>query len=425
MKVSDSLEPAGDKSPDIRDDSQQVPWPLIFMLVGATTINYLDRQTASVLAPTLRDEFGMSNADYSFVVNAFTAGYLIFYSVGGRIADVIGARRALALFTVWWSLAGAAQAFTVGKWSLAAVRFILATGQGGAWPAAMKAAAERVPGSLRSLSVGITNSGSSIGAMLAPPLIGALAVRWGWRTACVAVGAIGFLWLPPWFRLTRKGSRGDAGSGREEPAKREEIVPWSRVVVYRQAWAVFLGRAIGDPFWVFYIFWLPEYLARDRGLDLESIAAVAWIPFFVAGIANMAGGAVTSWLVGRGWSVHRARRTMMWLSAPASTVGVVAAYTDSLAVAITAISVATFFFMFWSVNTVNLPSDWFPPKYVGTVFGFRDRAGFRVDADYLPGRAGARRDGELRAGLCRRGALGATGAVDNHSGGRSDTAAGD
>ncbi len=365
MNVSDSHEPAGGgRSPDIRDDAPQVPWLLISILLAATTINYLDRLTASVLAPTLRDEFGLSNADYSFIVNAFTAGYLIFYSVGGRIADVIGARRALALFMVWWSIAGAAQVFTVGKWSLAAVRFVLAMGQGGAWPAAMKAAAERVPGPLRSLAVGITNSGSSIGAMLAPPLIGALAVWWGWQVACVAVGAIGFLWLPVWFRVTAAESRVPGAS------RREETVPWGRVVVYRQAWAVFLGRAIGDPFWVFYIFWLPEYLARDRGLDLESIAAVAWIPFMVAGVANMAGGGVTSWLVGRGWSVHCARRTMMWLSAPASMVGVVAAYTDSLAVAITAISLATFFFMFWSVNTVNLPSDWFPPKYVGTVFGF-------------------------------------------------------
>ena len=364
MTVSDPHERPAGGSPHSGDGSGKVPWRLIFILLGATTINYLDRLTASVLAPTLRDEFGMSNADYSFVVNAFTAAYLIFYSVGGRIADVIGARRALALFMVWWSVAGAAQALTVGMRSLAVVRFVLAAGQGGTWPAAMKAAAKHVPGSQRSLSVGITNSGSSIGAMLAPPLIGTMALLWGWKAACVATGAIGFLWLPFWFRLTRQPTQGQGA------AVREETVPWRRVVVYRQAWAVFLGRAIGDPFWVFYIFWLPEYLARDRGLDLESIAAVGWIPFLVAGLANFAGGGVTSWLVGRGWSVHRARRTMMWIAAPASMVGVAAAYTDSLAVAMTAISAAAFFFMFWSVNTVNLPSDWFPPKYVGTVFGF-------------------------------------------------------
>ena len=197
-------------------------------------------------------------------------------------------------------------------------------------------------------------------------------------------------------------------------------------MVYRQAWAVFLGRAIGDPFWVFYIFWLPEYLARDRGLDLESIAAVGWIPFLVAGLANFAGGGVTSWLVARGWSVQRARRTMMWVSAPASMVGVAAAYTDSLAVAMTAISVAAFFFMLWSVNTVNLPSDWFPPRYVGTVFGFSGTGqglGSMLII-YLVGQV-LDRDGQLRFGFRRRGVVGTAGAVGNDAGGRADTAAGD
>ena len=306
----------------------------------------------------------MSNADYSFVVNAFTAAYLVFYSVGGRISDVIGSRRALALFMVWWSLAGAAQALTVGTRSLAVTRFLMAAGQGGTWPAVMKAAAERSPGPLRSLAVGIANSGSSVGAMLAPPLIGAMAVWWGWQAACIATGAIGFLWLPFWFAMTRRPASGPLAF------KKEDDAPWRRVVVYRQAWAVFLGRAIGDPFWVFYIFWLPEYLSRERGLDLQSIAAVGWIPFLVAGLANLAGGGLTSWLVSRGWSIHRARRLTMWLAAPASMVGIAAVYADSLAAAMAAISLSVFFFMVWSVNTVNLPSDWFPPRYVGTVFGF-------------------------------------------------------
>ena len=187
---------------DISDKgTQRIPWSLILVLLGATTINYLDRLTASILAPTLRDEFGMSNADYSLVVNSFTAAYLIFYSVGGRIADLIGTRKALVLFMTWWSFAGSLQALTTATKSLSLVRFLLAVGQGGAWPAAIKAAAERVPGPLRSLSVGVTNSGSSIGAMLAPPLIGIMAILWGWRTACVITGALGLLWLPFWLKI--------------------------------------------------------------------------------------------------------------------------------------------------------------------------------------------------------------------------------
>lgn len=349
---------------DISDKgTQRIPWSLILVLLGATTINYLDRLTASILAPTLRDEFGMSNADYSLVVNSFTAAYLIFYSVGGRIADLIGTRKALVLFMTWWSFAGSLQALTTGTKSLSLVRFLLAVGQGGAWPAAIKAAAERVPGPLRSLSVGVTNSGSSIGAMLAPPLIGIMAILWGWRTACVITGALGLLWLPFWLKITKY----PATKSNPEPG---EKVSWVRVVHFRQAWAVFLGRAIGDPFWTFYIFWLPEYLSRERSLNLETIAAVGWIPFLISGVANFVGGGITSWLIRRGWSVHRARQTIMWLAAPASMVGIIATYTDSLAVSLAAISFAAFFFMIWSVNVINLPSDWFPPRYVGTVFGF-------------------------------------------------------
>ncbi len=343
--------------------TKRIPWSLILVLLGATTINYLDRLTASVLAPTLRDEFEMSNADYASVVNSFTAAYLIFYSVGGRIADRIGTKKALALFMAWWSLAGSLQAFTIGTKSLSLVRFLLAVGQGGAWPAAMKATAERVPGPLRSLSVGVTNSGSSIGAMLAPPLIGGMAVLWGWRATCVITGALGLLWLPFWLKITKRPVL-KLNSGLEKK------VSWARVVHFRQAWAVFFGRAIGDPFWTFYIFWLPEYLSRERGLNLETVAVVGWIPFFISGVANFVGGGIASWLIRRGWSVHRARQTIMWLSAPASMVGIVATYADSLAVCLTAISLSVFFFMIWSVNVVNLPSDWFPPRYVGTVFGF-------------------------------------------------------
>ena len=143
---SSSGTPEGPAAPKAR----KVPWAIIFVLLGSTIINYLDRLTVSVLAPTLRDEFGMSNTEYAWTVNAFTFSYMIFYSVGGRISDILGARRALTLFVVWWSTASVAQAFVVGPRSLAAVRFVLAMGEGGNWPTVIKSAAERVPGARRS-----------------------------------------------------------------------------------------------------------------------------------------------------------------------------------------------------------------------------------------------------------------------------------
>ena len=133
----------------------KLPWVILLILLGSTTINYIDRITLSVLAPTLRDEFGMSNTQYAWVLNAFQFSYLIMYSVGGRLADLLGVRRALSLFVVWWSVASVLHAFSVGAKSLAAFRFVLAMGEGGNWPTVMKAAAERVPGAMRSFAVGV------------------------------------------------------------------------------------------------------------------------------------------------------------------------------------------------------------------------------------------------------------------------------
>ena len=341
----------------------KLPWVILLILLGSTTINYIDRITLSVLAPTLRDEFGMSNTQYAWVLNAFQFSYLIMYSVGGRLADLLGVRRALSLFVVWWSVASVLHAFSVGAKSLAAFRFVLAMGEGGNWPTVMKAAAERVPGAMRSFAVGVVNSGSSLGSMLAPPLVGWLAVTWGWRPAFIVTGLIGFLWLPFWISATRQNRQ----SGRPIAEKR---VPWVKVVRFRQAWAVFLGRMMADGVWGFYIFWLPEYLNRERGLNLAEIGAVAWIPFLVGDLGNLSGGGVTSWLISRGWTVNRARKTVLFVAAAASTVGIAAAYTSSLIVAMATISLAAFFFMIWSVNLLNLPADFFPPSYVGTVFGF-------------------------------------------------------
>ncbi len=364
MSVNSAHTAAPEVSAPSTKGGGKFPWVIVLILLGSTSINYLDRLTISVLAPTLRDEFDMSNTQYAWVINAFQFSYLIFYSVGGRLADLLGVRRALSLFVVWWSVASMLHTFVVGVKSLAASRFLLAMGEGGNWPTVIKAVAERVPGSMRSFGIGVVNSGSSLGAMLAPPLVAWLAVTWGWRLAFFLTSLLGFLWLPFWLFHTRRDPR------RKQNEQTEKPIAWRKVVYFRQAWAVFLGRLIGDGFWGFLVFWLPEYLNRERGLNLATIGAVAWIPFLVADLGNLSGGGVTSWLIGRGWTVNRARKTVMFIASAGTVVGIVAAYTSSLAVAIAAISLAGFFFVCWAVNLLNLPADYFPPSYVGTVLGF-------------------------------------------------------
>jgi ACS family hexuronate transporter-like MFS transporter len=343
---------------------QQMPWLFVIIVLGSTTINFVDRQTLSVLAPVLRDEFHLSNMDYAWIINSFQVAYLLMNAVGGRLSDVLGVRRGMTLYVIWWSLFSALQAFIVGAKSLAVCRFSLALGEGGNWATAIKALAERVPAPMRSVAVGIVNSGSTLGTALAPPLVGWLAITWGWRSAFFLASLTGFFWLPVWLAATRDERI------RKTQNRAEKSPPWSRIFCYRQVWAIFLGRLIGDPVFFFYAFWLPEYLHRKRNLSLASISAVAWIPFVAAAVGNVLGGAISDALVRSGWTANRARKTVMAISALGATVGIVAVYNVGLGAAITAISLATTFYFCWAVNLHTLPADFFPPSYVGTVFGF-------------------------------------------------------
>ena len=343
---------------------QKTPWLFVMIVLGSTTINFIDRQTLSVLAPVLRDEFRLSNIDYAAIINCFQIAYLVMNSVGGRLSDVLGVRRGMTLFIVWWSFFSTLQAFIVGAKSLAMCRFSLALGEGGNWATAVKAVAERVPVRMRSVAVGIVNSGSSLGTALAPPLVGWLAITWGWRAAFFLASLIGFFWVPVWLAATR----GQRYQKTQKPT--EKSPPWSSIFRYRQVWAIFLGRLIGDPVFFFYAFWLPEYLHRNRGLSLAAISAVAWIPFVAAAIGNVAGGAISDSLIRGGWTANQARKTVMAISALGASVGIAAVCHTSLLTAITAISLATSFYFCWAVNLHTLPVDFFPPSYVGTVFGF-------------------------------------------------------
>ncbi len=349
----------------------RTPWALLAILLAATTTSYIDRIAISVLAPTLRDEFGMTNSEYALVVNCFMVTYMLMYSIGGRLADLLGFRKALSLYIIWWSITGAVHGAATGFRSLALCRFLLAVGQGGVWPAGMKTVAHEVLGPLRSLGVGIVNFGSSLGSALAVPIVGWLAVTWGWRTAFLVTGLMGFGLLPFWLTLTRKSQTHTAAAA----TQRVQQVSWIRVIRYRQAWAGFLGRFVSAGAWGFYAFWIPEYLARERGLDLAGIGLVAWMPFVASGLGDLSGSGVTAWLIARGWSVNRARKTVLFAAGVAATAGVGAAYAPNISLAMLSICIGALGFKIASVNFLNLPTDFFPAKYVGTAFGFSGTGG--------------------------------------------------
>lgn len=343
---------------------------LIALLLGATTINYIDRQVLSVLAPTLRDEFQLSNSDYALILNAFMVSYAVSFPLMGMMLDRLGVGRGLTLAVSWWSAAGMLTALARGPFSMGFFRSLLAIGEAGAWPGFAKAVAIWAPSQWRTLAIGVCNSGSSLGAMIAPPLVVFITQFCGWQGAFVVTGALGLIWVAV-FQLFRRRHPEMAIDDQPRPVSGASgsRVGWRELIRYRQTWAIFVCRFLADPIWYFYVFWIPEFLARERGLDLAAIGAVAWIPFLVSDISNFTTGYLALRLERAGWSVNRTRKALMLLGAAGSPIGIAAVHTDSLFWTMTFISIAIFFWMSWSVTVQTLAADCFPSHAVASVYG--------------------------------------------------------
>lgn len=356
-------------------------WWIVGMICLVTIINYIDRQTLSVLAPTIREQFGMSNVSYSRVVTIFLLGYTISQALSGKVLDRIGVRRGFMLFVGIWTVASMLHATARNVVQLAVFRFILGIGEAGNWPGAAKAVAEWFPVRERAFGMAIFNGGATIGAVVAPPIIVWVALTFGWRYAFFIGAGLSMILMVLWFFFYQSPAEHPLLSARElahihsdQPAadSAEAISrrPWRSLFRYRQVWAVVAARFFTDPIWWFLIAWLPNYLKSERGFSLALIGLLAWVPFLFADIGNLGGGAVSSLLIRGGWPVDRARKVVLATSAllvPLGVAGVVTARSD--AVAIASISLIAFAFQSWIVNLLTIPSDCFPKQDVGSVFG--------------------------------------------------------
>jgi len=351
-------------------------WWVAGLLFLATIINYMDRQTLSVLAPTLRDQFHMSNTDYSRIVFAFLLAYTFGQSGSGKIMDWLGTRRGFSLAMAWWSVAAMLHATANSILHFGLFRFLLGLGEAGNWPGGVKAVAEWFPVRERAFAIGLFNSGSCLGAVVAPPLVAWIALEWSWRAAFLFTGSLGFLWLALWLAVYRLPGEHPwitrqerehivSNSGALEQAE----VPWVRLFGYRQVWGLVLARMLSDPVWWFYVFWLPEYLRRERNFSLAMIGYFAWIPFLTADAGNFVGGGMSSYLIKRGWPVLRARKTVMFASAALMLAGLPAVLTGSPTLAVALISLATLAYSSWAANILTLPADLFPHNVVASVSG--------------------------------------------------------
>jgi ACS family hexuronate transporter-like MFS transporter len=335
---------------------------MISLAFWATLINYLDRQTLSVAAPVLREQFHKTDVTYSRIVFGFLLAYTIMNGVSGPLIDRLGTRLGYALTIAWWSAASMLHAFARGALSLGIFRFLLGAGEAGNWPAAIKIVAEWFPENERALASGIFNSGSAAGAILAPPVVAWILMRFGWQYAFAFTGVLGFVWLLFWWPLYKAPVKGD----RPEPLPAPRAWDLFRT---RFVWSFTVAKIFLDPVWYFYIFWFPQYLKAARHFDMAAIGAYAWIPFLVAGSGNILGGLVSGFLVRRGMPAPIARKTSVTLFALLMLAAVPAVLATSAAASIAFVSIAMTGYTGSLASMLALPADVFPKEAVASVYG--------------------------------------------------------
>ena len=305
-------------------------WWITGMLFLSTVINYVDRQTLSILARTIQDDLGISDLEYSYVVQAFLLAYTLTFIFAGRITDWLGVRLSLAGFIIWWSLANMATSLSRSAFSLGAFRFLLGIGEPGNYTAAPKAVSEWFPPKERGLVVGIYTAGATVGATIAPPLIAFTATSYGWRSTFVITGALGLLWVIPWLWLYRRpqehpritsnelalvASADPAEAAETAEPKPSEWARWKMLLSRRETWLLLLSRVITDPVWYFYLFWFPKYLTDARHLTLTQVGMLAWLVYLAADVGSIAGGWASGALIKRGMRPVRSRVTVMTVCA--------------------------------------------------------------------------------------------------------------
>jgi ACS family hexuronate transporter-like MFS transporter len=350
-------------------------WTIVALLFFATTINYIDRQVLGILAPTLQRELGWSEVDYGVIVSWFSLAYGVGLLMMGRVLDWIGARRGFSVSIVVWSLAAMAHAFARTVAGFSAARALLGLGEAGNFPGAVKTVANWFPKRERALAVGIFNAGTNVGAVIAPLVVPWITLMWGWRAAFIVTGSVGFLWLAVWLALYaepeqhRRLSAAELAYIRSDPAEPPGKLPWGRLLGYRQTWAFLVGKAMTDPVWFFYLFWLPKFLDAEWGVKLSGLAAPLIVIYVAADFGSIAGGWTSSRFIARGWSVNRSRKIALLIAAVLILPTALAPFAGNLWLAVGIVSVAASAHQWWSCNLFTTVSDMFPRRAVASVIG--------------------------------------------------------
>jgi len=353
-------------------------WYIAALLFTASVINYIDRQTLSIVAPVLTQEMHITAVEYSTMLQAFLIAYTLMYVGSGILVDRWGTRRAFSVFIAWWSASNMLHAAARSALQFSVFRFLLGAGESGSFIASFKAISEWYPAKERALINGLVNAGAAAGAVISAPLITFITIRFGWRPAFIITGAFGFVWLAAWryfYHLPEGHPRITDGELNylRASARRSSPAPaglrYRDLLAWPQTWGLLLARFVSDPVWWFYLFWLPKYLVEQRGFTLIQIGLLAWLPYLAADVGGIAGGILSGRLVKRGWTVLHARSAVMLPCAMLMPLSVVIALTPSAALALSIICLVTFAHMGWKTCLMTVNNDIYPAAIVGSVSG--------------------------------------------------------
>ncbi|HEY1659914.1 MAG TPA: MFS transporter [Candidatus Sulfotelmatobacter sp.] len=355
-------------------------WWIGGLLFASTVINYIDRQTLSLLAPYLKLEYHWTNSDYANIAIAFRVAYSIGQTAFGRLMDRVGTRRGLTLTVIWYSVVSMLTSLASGFYSFATFRFLLGAGESANWPAATKAVSEWFPKRERALATALFDSGSSIGGAVAPFIVLGIYFRWGWRPAFMIPGILGFLWLIVWRWLYYPPEE----HSRISRAEREMIVAdkqesefseqgkarprWSELLKLPQTWGVIIAKTCTDPVFFFITEWFPIYLVA-KGIDLKNGLIAVWIPFIAADLGSFFGGGISGYLIKRGWSLGAARKALIIFGGLGMTMLIPTIFTTNLYWIALLFAVATFTYAGFTTMANVLPSDLYNSESVASVSG--------------------------------------------------------
>jgi ACS family hexuronate transporter-like MFS transporter len=355
-------EPLTAATPSEAAHSGRLRWAILALLFAATVLNYVDRQTLSILASQVQKDLGIDDAGYARIVQYFLIAYAISYIGAGWVTDKLGAKWTLALFLGWWSLANMATGWVRNAAQLGFARLMLGIGEPGVYTAGPKAVAEHFPPEQRGFAIGIYTAGAMVGATIAPPLIAFLALQYGWRAAFIITGAAGFVWLAIWLAVYRSPEG-------TEPARTKEPIRWGPILRDRSVWGLATARLIADPVWYFYLFWFPKYLTDERGMGLVQVASLAWIVYLAADIGSIGGGWFSGRLIRSGIAPQRSRIIAMACAAALAPFGMAVALNLHIGPTLAIGALVAFAHLVFQINIGALVVDRYPMSHVATVFG--------------------------------------------------------